>query len=83
MSKEIAEQPVPHMLIYACRNAVSVMRSVGLNDAQIACIIQDVRAETLNEEFRRLKYLIEQNPPHHHRWGEIMDAVKEGIERDG
>lgn len=73
---------VPHSLIYACRNAVSMMRSVGLNDAQIACIIGDVRSETLNEEFRRIQHLIQVNPPHHHRWVEVMNAVTKEINRD-
>jgi hypothetical protein len=61
-----------------CRNAITAMRGAGLNNAQIACIIEDIRAAVLNEEFRRIRELIAANPPSFPRWVEIMDEIAEG-----
>lgn len=59
------------------RDAVKAMQGAGLNWAQIGCIVQDIRSHALNEEFRRIKQLVEDHPPHHHGWGQIGRAIKD------
>jgi hypothetical protein len=45
-----------------------MMQEDGINDVRMACIIQDIRSKTLNEEFYRIKRLLETNPPIHDGW---------------
>lgn len=66
------------IFLLGIRTAVDTMRGAGLNAAQIGCIVQDIRSITLNEEFRRLKNLIEDHPPHHHTWVQAMREVENG-----
>lgn len=70
------EPPIPHIFMHGCSVAIDVMRSANLNDAQIACIIQDVRSITLSEEFRRITSLLGAHPPHHHTWGQFMRRMQ-------
>jgi hypothetical protein len=69
---------IPHnsSFLLSCLNAIRDMRRHGMNDTLIACIIQDIRSATLNEEFRRCIDLVANNPPKHHHHGEIQDAMK-------
>jgi hypothetical protein len=70
------ETPVIHPLfLLGIRNAVTMMRDASINPTMIACIVQDIRSQTLNEEFRRLRRIVETHPPHHHTFSEIMDAI--------
>ena len=61
--------------LHNIRDAVDQMRGVGLNWAQIGCIVQDIRSNTLNEEFIRIKRLLENNPPYHDTWVETGRAI--------
>lgn len=66
---------LPPLFLYQCRHTVNIMRRAGLSSAKIACIIQDIRSVTLNEEFNRLRVALERNPPHHHTWQAILQAI--------
>lgn len=68
-----------HLFLLGCHKPINIMRKAGLNDGIIASIIQDIRSYTLNEEFNRLKELMIANPPHHHPWGEMFDAIEKVI----
>ena len=63
------------VFLLGIRDAVATMQGAGLNWAQIGCIVQDIRSQTLNEEFQRLKRLVEDNPPHHHTWAQTGKAI--------
>ena len=74
---------LPPLFLMQCRQAIKMMLEEGISEMRIAVILQDIRSATLNEEYRRIKNLVEDNPPHHHRCGEILDAVKEQFREEG
>jgi hypothetical protein len=59
-----------------CRSAISMMREAGMHDAQIACVVDEIRAAVVNDEFHRIKTIIDQCPPDHQPWGVILDEIK-------
>jgi len=71
---------VPLEFLLRCRDSVACMRGAGLSDAQIACVVGDIRSASLSEEFWRVQQLLGKNPPHHHRWGDMMDAIRSTTE---
>ncbi len=54
-----------------------MMRRAGMNETLIACVIQDVRSATLNEEFRRIVNLVTYSPPHHHSFSDTSRGIAE------
>ncbi len=53
------------------------MKNANMNDIQIACVINEIRSHSLNEEFRRLQELLRLNPPKHHPFGVMKNSIKE------
>lgn len=75
MPDDLKTTSLEPFFLHGIRDAVEAMQGAGLNWAQIGCIVQDIRSQTLNEEFRRLHRLIENNPPHHHTWAQTGKAI--------
>jgi hypothetical protein len=70
---------IDSLFLGSVSKAVADMRRHGMNDAVIACVIQDVRSATLNEEFRRLQELVRLNPPQHDSWSVLHTEIKEWL----
>lgn len=61
--------------------AVTDMRRAGLTEADIACIVGDIRAAAITEERLRLEMVLKEHPPKHPTWVEMRDALVDFIER--
>lgn len=46
-----------------------------MNEAGIACVLQEVRAAATFEETHRLDSLRHANPPKHESWTVMLDAI--------
>jgi hypothetical protein len=75
----ISDDPntIPRYFITTCRTAINTMRHAGINEVLIACVIQDIRSATLNEEFGRLQEIVRTNPPTHHPHGTMAEAINQ------
>lgn len=62
------------------RQAVDTMRSSGMGEVDIACVLADIRAAAINEERFRLEKLLRANPPYHPPYhppfGEIVKELE-------
>jgi hypothetical protein len=74
---------IPPSFALRCGKSIQTMRRAGLNDIQIACILQDARSCALSEEFTRLQELVRQNPPKHHPHGEMAGLIGAWVPVDG
>lgn len=70
MTKEIS----PWFLLN-CKRAIEDMKRHGMNSTIIACVINEIRSVTLNEEYYRLTELLRLNPPDHRPSREIQDIL--------
>lgn len=87
---EYAVNGISPVFISMIARAIELMVRAGMDDVLIACVIQDIRSQTLNEEHLRRERLTVNNPPHHNTIGEITEAmnahghlksIKEEVER--
>lgn len=53
------------------------MRSFGLSDTQIACLLSDIRAAAIQEERLRAETVYRANPPVHPTWVEVEEQLRE------
>jgi hypothetical protein len=66
---------VEPLFISGCLEAIAIMRAAGISNAEIACVLQDVRASAIREERLRIDSVLSANPPIHPVWTEFSKAV--------
>jgi hypothetical protein len=57
--------------------ALRILRETDLNETMIAVVVTSIRSAAVNEEYARIRSLIEAKPPVHHPHETMMEIIEE------